>query len=73
MQHDENSIFLQYTFGAARVTYREVNGKLYPVGFEDWYDFDPRPWGERSKSAETVTRFYYIFRPWVSKPFRVYY
>ncbi len=40
-------------FGKATAHVR--NGKV--VGLEDYYNFDKKPWGERSLLAEIATRF----------------
>ncbi len=49
---------LEYSFGRATVKYRMSDGKHIYGGFYDKYDFDSKPWGVRSNSAEIITRSY---------------
>lgn len=49
---------MKYSFGRATVKY-SLQGNNYDfVGFYDYYDFDSKDWGQRSCSAEIITRFY---------------
>ena len=47
------------SFGRASLTiYNDFSGKIYPTGFYDTWDLDPKPWGVRSYPAEIITRYY---------------
>ena len=62
-----------YAFGRASMEINiNFNGIIYPVGFFDLWDLDPKPWGIRSYSAEIITR-YYNWRLRDGKPFKIVY
>jgi len=47
------------SFGRATMyIYNDFSGKIYPTGFYDTWDLDPKPWGTRSIPAELITRYY---------------
>jgi len=49
---------LQYSFGKAFVKFYSKGLYTRLLGFYDRYDFDAKPWGTRSISAELITRGY---------------
>ena len=47
------------SFGRASLSiYNDFSGKIYPTGFYDTWDLDPKSWGIRSYPAEVITRYY---------------
>jgi hypothetical protein len=62
---------LKYSFGEAKIYYKIENGNIIYTGFEDLYNFDAKPWGDRSVTNEIITRGY----GWWSngKPFKIHY
>ncbi len=52
---------LKLSFGRATVYYIDNNGKATFTGFYDVYDFDPKPWGNRSFKNEVITRAYNVY------------
>lgn len=59
-----------HAFGTATI-YIDDNNKI--VGFLDYYDFDSRPFGERSYVSEIITRSIKLFSPRKAKPFKITY
>jgi RHS repeat-associated protein len=57
-------------FGTATVYY---NAKGNVVGFYDYYDFDSKPWGQRSTKNEIITRAVEFVSPNNAKPFSIRY
>jgi len=57
-------------FGSATLYY---NNQGNIVGFYDLYDFDSKPWGERSIKNEIITRMVNIVSPSTAKPFSIRY
>ncbi len=53
---------LKLSFGRATVKfYYNSDGHAVLNGFYDKYDFDPKPWGTRSRMNEIITRAYNIY------------
>ena len=53
---------LKLSFGRARVKFhRNDKGHMIMKGFYDRYDFDSKPWGDRSAFNEIITRMYNIY------------
>jgi len=47
------------SFGRATMyIYNDFSGTIYPTGFYDTWNLDPKPWGTRSIPAEIITRYY---------------
>ncbi len=65
-----NSPEFDHAFGTATI-YVDQNFKI--VGFMDVYDFDSRPWGQRSYKAEFLSRFIKCISPKKAKPFKITY
>ncbi len=59
-----------HAFGTATI-YVDENYEV--VGFMDIYDFDSRPWGQRSYKSELLSRFIKTFSPKKAKPFKITY
>ena len=59
-----------HAFGTATV-YTNDNYEI--VGFKDYYDFDFRPFGERSFKAEAISRIIKGVSPKKAKPFNITY
>ena len=57
-------------FGTATLYY---NSKGNIIGFFDHYDFDSKPWGERSVKNELITRAVETFSPSEAKDFKIRY
>ena len=57
-------------FGTATLYY---NSKDNIIGFFDHYDFDPKPWGERSYRNELITRAVETASPSEAKDFKIRY
>ena len=57
-------------FGTATLYY---NSKGNIIGFFDHYDFDPKPWGERSYRNELITRAIETASPSEAKDFKIRY
>jgi len=57
-----------HAFGAATV-YTKDNYEI--VGFWDYYDFDFRPFGERSFKAEAISRIIHAVSPKKAMPFNI--
>ena len=57
-------------FGTATLYY---NSKGNIIGFFDHYDFDPKPWGERSYKNELITRAVETASPPEAKDFKIRY
>ena len=57
-------------FGNATLYY---NSKGNIIGFFDHYDFDSKPWGERSVKNELITRAVETFSPSEAKDFKIRY
>ena len=47
---------LANSFGTATVKYKQSSNGNHYLAFKDNYNFDPKPWGERSYGAEILTR-----------------
>jgi RHS repeat-associated protein len=58
------------SFGRATVYY---NKQENIVGFYDYYDFDSKPWGERSTKNEFITRAVKFVSPQNATPFSIKY
>ena len=53
----ESESDLLYSFGTGTVSYTiSSDGIREYLGFHDYYNFDPKPWGSRSIQAEIITR-----------------
>lgn len=50
--YDGDELGDKLSFGRATVRFKNGN----PIGFRDTYDFDPRPWGVRPYTMESLTR-----------------
>ena len=62
---------LKFSFGRATVIYKADSGKNIFCHFSDRYDFDSKPWGDRSYLNEIITRGY---KKWSDgKAFNIYY
>lgn len=60
--YKSNSNDLKLYFSKATVKfYYNKDGHAILNGFYDKYDFDPKPWGERSRINEIITRAYNIY------------
>lgn len=62
---------LKYSFGKASVKFYSKGLYTRLLGFHDRYDFDSKPWGTRSMSAELITRGYNSAVN--GTPFEIYY
>lgn len=61
----------KYSFGTATIKYRPTSKGFVYGGFHDEYNFDSKPWGNRSISAELITRSYGTFIS--GTPYHIYY
>lgn len=53
---------LRLSFGKATVKFQyNKRGHAIMKGFYDKYDFDPKPWGERTILGEVITRVYNFY------------
>lgn len=57
-------------FGSATLYYNK-QGNV--VGFYDFYDFDSKPWGQRSTKNEIITRAVEMVSPSIAKAFSIFY